>query len=106
MTNYEWLTTLSIEQLAQWLDTNGHYEDSPWMIWFNKRYCSKCESEFIKREDSMSKLGFEGFEGFEFLSDKEIECAYCEVHDECRFFPNRKNPCTQEIIEMWLKEAI
>ena len=100
MTNYEWLTTLSIEQLAQWLAANGQYNDSPWMTWFDNKYCSKCESEIVKREDCMSKLGFEP------LFSSETECSYCEVYNECRFFPNKKNPDILEIIEMWLKEVI
>jgi hypothetical protein len=100
MTRYKQLTSKPIEELAKWIDDHGQHDDSPWMTWFYKKYCSKCESEIVKREDSMSKLGFE------LLFRNETECSYCEVYDECRFFPNKKNPGTQEIIEMWLKEAV
>lgn len=100
MNNYELLTSKDIKQFAQWLDANVQHDDSPWMTWFDKKYCSKCEPEIVKREDSMSKLGFE------LLFVNQTECSYCEVYNECRFFPNKENPSTQEIIEMWLKENI
>lgn len=99
-TRYTKFKSMSIEELAKWIDDHGQHDDSPWMTWFDNKYCSRCESEIVKREDSMSKLGFE------LLFRNETECSYCEVYDECRFFQNKKNPGTQEIIEMWLKEAV
>lgn len=100
MNHFKQLTSLSLEELAKWINNNVQHEGSPWMTWFDKKYCSKCEPEIVKKEDFMSKLGFE------FLYKKEIECSYCEVYNKCRFFPNKKNPSTVEIIELWLKEEV
>lgn len=101
MNHYKQLTSLSLEELAKWLDNNVQHDDSPWMAWFNKKYCSKCEPEIVKKEDSMSKLDFELL-----FNEKEIECSYCEVYNKCRFFPNKENLSTVEIIELWLKEEV
>lgn len=98
MTRYEQLTSLTIEQLAQWIGTRGQFDDSPWMGWFDKNYCSKCESIYITKDDSKEKLGFE------LLYNINTTCAYCEINKECRFFPGREQPTLVEIIEMWLKE--
>ena len=100
MTRYEQLTSLPIEQLAQWIDSHGQFDGSPWMDWFDKNYCSKCESIYVTKADSKEKLGFE------LLYNINTTCAYCEVNKECRFFPRREQPSLVEIIEMWLKEPV
>lgn len=97
-TNYSRITSMSIEALAEWINAFGYHDNSPWIKWFDQKYCSKCESEIIKKEECNSKLGFEPW------YNSEVECSYCEVHDECRFFPGKENPSITEIVKMWLKE--
>ena len=101
MNRYEQLNSkpLSLKELALWIDINGHHDESPWLTWFNEKYCDKCEPEIVNAENCLEKLGFE------LLYKNSTECSYCEVYKECRFF-NGKNPSTLEIIEMWLKEEV
>ena len=101
MTHYNELTSMSIEGLARWIETNGKFDDSPWMNRFNKNYCSKCESVTITKAESKEKLGFE------LMFSEDTTCSYCEVYKKCRFFPNlNETPSCVEIIEMWLKENV
>ena len=99
MNNYTNLTSMSLEDLARWINKNGLFDGSPWMKWFDKNYCGKCESVKIKHEDAPKILGFELMFGL------ETECSYCELHKKCKFFPDmEETPDNTDIIEMWLKE--
>lgn len=102
MTNFQQLKNMSIEEFANWLDIHGQFDGSPWMEWFNAQYCSKCESIKVTYEDSKKKLGLEPFS-----YEQTIDCAYCELHDHCKFFPSIKGiPGNKETIEMWLREEV
>lgn len=101
MTNFEHLQAMTIEELAAWLDEHGQFDSSPWMDWFSKTYCDKCESIKCKYVHTQEKLGFEPFSTYH----SDIECAYCELEHKCRFFPDLTDtPSNKETIEMWLKE--
>ena len=99
MNRYEQFKSKSLKELALWIDINGQHDDSAWMNWFSNKYCDKCESEIVSREDSLEKLGFE------LMYVNSTQCSYCEVYKECRFFKG-KNLSTLEIVEMWLKEEV
>ena len=100
MNNFEHLKAMTVEELAMWLDENGMFDDSPWNDWFNKKFCEKCESIELEYEDSKTILGIEPLS-----LDLTSECAYCECHDHCRFFPEIKDiPDNRKVIEMWLTE--
>jgi hypothetical protein len=90
----------SIDSIAEFLDENGMYDHTPWMDWWNENYCDKCETLEIPFEDSKELLGFEPVFG-----EGTMECAYCEVHHLCRFFPDgpEDGPAPKEIIKMWLE---
>lgn len=99
MTRYEQLTSLTIEQLAQWIDKHGQFDGSPWMSWFDENYCSKCESIKIKKENSKAILGFE------LMFADETTCSYCELYKKCRYFQDKEEtPTNVDIIQMWLEE--
>jgi hypothetical protein len=100
MTRYDQVTSKSLEELAEWLDVNGQHDDSPWIKWFDDKYCSNCESEVVTSDESEEKLGFA------LWYKTKVDCAYCEVYNECRFFPNRRALSNKEIIELWLKEEV
>ena len=98
--NFETLKKMSLEDFTKWLDENGMFDGSPWNNWFNKRFCENCESIELKYEDSKTILGIKPL-SYDLMS----ECAYCECHDHCRFFPEIKDmPDNRKIIEMWLIE--
>lgn len=100
MTEYDKFTKSTKEALAKWIADFGKHDDSPWMNWFDKTYCQKCESEIVTKDESEAKLGFQ------FLYLNKTECSYCEVYKECRFFPNKPTPEIEEIIKMWLDQEV
>lgn len=108
MTNFKRLQTMTIDELAEWLDKNGSFDVSPWSEWFGKTYCDKCESIKCRYADAEEKLGFTPYIFGSYNGD--LECAYCELADEsgvkrCRFFPELDDvPDNKEVIEMWLIE--
>ena len=105
MTNMEKLRTMSLEDLAEWLDKNGMFDTSPWSEWFNQKYCDKCESVKCKYEDTEKTLGFTPYRFGLYSGD--VECAYCELENKCRFFSELDNiPDNREIVKMWLQEVI
>ncbi len=102
MTNLEKIKNMSIDELAEWLDKNGMFDNSPWMNLFNEKYCAKCESIKCKYADAEEKLGITPFS-----YSGEIECAYCELENKCRFFPELDDvPDNKEMIKMWLEEEV
>ena len=78
---------MNINQLSSWLDEHGEFDGSPWIEWFDKEYCKKCEPEFAYIES---------------LNGKH-ECGWCEIHKKCKYFKNLDDvPSNKEIIKMWL----
>lgn len=100
MTNFEKLKNMSLEELAEWIDDNGMIDNTPWMNWWDKNYCDKCESIFVESEAAETILGIKPF------YNEKYECAYCEVHEgKCKFFPDADcAPSIKDIIKMWLGE--
>ncbi len=91
MTNFDKFKQMSLEEFVEWLDTYGAFDGSPWMEWFNEKYCQNCENIMIRPYNDDS--------------DIEIPCSYCELKRNCKFFPNKEEtPDNKEIIEMWLAE--
>ena len=106
MINFERLQSMSMDELAEWLDKNCMFDNSPWLNSFNEKYCEKCESIKCKYVDAEEKLGLSPYACY----SGEIKCAYCELADEsgikkCRFFPELNDvPDNKEMIKMWLEE--
>ena len=90
MTKFENLKLKNIDEFAEWLDTIGSSDDSPWINYFNDTYCAKCESEFIY--DQRELYG-------------ERKCAWCELHNnKCKFFQYMKEaPNNIQMIKLWLE---
>ena len=80
---------MSLDEFSFWLDENGLFDNSPWMNWFDEEYCKKCESEKIVMGNG-----------------KTCPCAYCEIHEHCRFFPDVPTPVNYDIIKMWLQREV
>ncbi len=102
MNNFEKLKSMSIDELAEWLDKNGIIDNSPWDEHFNNKYCNNCESVMCKYEDAEKVLGFKPC-----LWDDEIECVYCELEHKCKFFPELDDiPDNRDTIRMWLESEV
>ena len=102
MTNFKYLQSMSVDELAKWLDQNGIIDNSPWSEHFNNKYCANCESVMCKYEDAEKTLGFRLC-----LWDDEIECAYCEIYNKCRYFEDMQDvPDNREMIKMWLESEV
>lgn len=72
----------NVDELAEWLDKYGILDNSPWITWFDKAYCKKCNN---------------------ILMDG-VEYAWCELNNKCRFFQDsEESPDTKQIIKMWLQ---
>ncbi len=91
MNNFEKLKSMSVEELAKWLDKHGQFDNSPWITWFDQKYCKNCEDIMCKYEDG----------------EREFPCAYCEIHDTCKFFPNFNYvPGNEDVVKMWLESNV
>jgi hypothetical protein len=100
MTNFEQLQSMTVNELAIWLDERGQFDGSPWMEWFSRTYCAKCESIKCKYSETREKLGISPL-----FSNGEVDCAYCELNGHCTFFSQIKGiPDNKEVIKMWLNE--
>lgn len=96
MNNFEKLKSMTVSELADWLDKYGQFDGSPWMDWFNENYCNKCES--IKCKVDGKDAFWPGY---------TTDCAYCELEKKCKYFPVLKDvPDNKTIIEMWLNEEV
>jgi len=93
MTVFEKLKTKDIDELAEWLDKNCYFDNSPWVRYWDKNYCKNCESI----SGNGFCLGMEHFCGWH-------EFAYCEVHGNCRYFQDMEDvPDCKMIIKLWLE---
>jgi hypothetical protein len=94
MTVFDSIHSKNIDELVEWLDKNGAYTESPWMKWYDKTYCRKCEpvvSSFVS--DCYG----------DYWSD-EHEFTWCELYGNCRYFNNMKKvPDRKQTIRLWLE---
>lgn len=91
MNNWTKLKNMSTEDLAEWLDQYGQFDNSPWMSWFDQKYCKNCEDIMCKYEDG----------------EREFPCSYCELNGNCKFVPDLdEEPDNKRIIKMWLETEI
>lgn len=94
MTVFESFKIKNIDELAEWLDDNWMDDDSPWILWWDKKYCDNCECVLCE-----APYYFGG----------QIECSYCEVNDRCRFFEDRHIDDildNKAIAKMWLESEV
>lgn len=90
MTNFDKFKQMSLKEFVEWLDEYGAFDSSPWMKWFDEKYCQNCDSIMTNPVD---------------YPNIEIPCSYCELNGNCKFFPDKEDtPDNKEIIEMWFAE--
>ena len=88
MTNFEKLKSMNEEEISEFLDSIIGIDDTPWIVWFNKRYCKNCET--IR---SCARI-----------PDIYYDSTYCEVNGNCRYFQDKDDvPDNKEMIELWLE---
>lgn len=91
MTNFELFKNMSLCEFTEWLDSFSIHDNAPWVEYFCENYCNKCEPEIAYIP----------------YFNREMECAWCEMHGKCRFFEDMEDtPNTKEIIKMWLESEI
>ena len=89
MTNYDRIQLMNVLALAAWLDEHGNFDNSPWINRFDSLYCKKCERIMCHYEET---------------SEREFPCAYCELENKCKYFPDMDRvPNNEDIIKMWLE---
>lgn len=94
MTVFESIHSKDIDELVEWLDKNGAYNQSPWEKWFHENYCRKCSS--VKASYVTDSYGDYWSSGHEF--------SWCELYGNCRYFSYMKRtPNRKQIIKMWLE---
>ena len=97
MNQYDYITSLAKDQLIDWLDTYADYDEAPWRKWFDDNYCKKCESIECSYADC-EKLNIKPF------YKSSITCAYCELENKCKYFPELDTiPDSRKIIELWME---
>ena len=91
---YNFIKDMSIDELTDGLDKYGQFDSSPWMGWFDENYCSKCESIKCKVDEKDA-----------FWPDYTMDCAYCELENKCKYFPQLDNiPDNKDTIKLWLMQ--
>lgn len=77
---------MSKDALADWLDKLSECSDeAPWLTWFAEEYCDKCNPIY---------------EG----NDRTHDFAYCELHDNCKYFPNEDMSIPTNLIKKWFEQ--
>ena len=88
MTNFEKIQSMNVEELSEWIDKYGQFDDSPWAERFNELYCSNCESIMCHYE----------------INKRGLPYAWCELYNKCKFFQELDDvPDNKAVIKMWLK---
>ena len=91
MTQFEKFKNMDTEQFADWLDEYGMFDGSPWMEWFDRRYCNNCKPVMCHSADDSREFAF----------------AWCEIYDKCKYFPESyEQPDNKEVIKMWLESEV
>lgn len=100
MNNFEKLKSMTVNEFAEWLAENCQSDEAPWTWWFDENYCKKCEPITCKIE--AINIGLEPL-----YPEQEVDCAWCELHQKCKYFQELDNvPDSTEIIKMWLNHEI
>lgn len=91
--NADMLKAMNVDQLTEWLDKNGMLDNSPWSKWFDSTYCQNCE-DIEKEYESNGRYA-------------KMRFAWCEIHNRCKFFPDRDEvPDCKEIVKLWLEAEV
>lgn len=91
MTQFENLKNMNIDEFTEWLNEYGAFDDSPWMKWFDQKYCKNCPDVMCHYVNSTH----------------EFPCGWCELEHKCKFFTDLNSiPDSKMIIKLWLESKI
>lgn len=90
MNRFEQIQTMNMQEFAKWMDKYCDFDGSPWVDFFSEEYCDKCDPIMCRRENSKV----------------EFSCAWCEIHNNCKFFSSQEFPSMEDMILMWLQEKV
>ena len=91
MTVFEKIKAMDIDEFAQWFDKHCANDTDQCIDWWNKTYCENCEPEIVKCINPDTYI-------------TDMECAWCELHDKCKFFQNIDGmPDSLQITKLWLE---
>lgn len=91
MTVFNMFKSKNIDELAEWLDTYGAHDTSPWILWFDSNFCRQCNEESFYDEES----------------GVETICCWCEYHNKCKFFDYMDSiPDCRQVVKMWLESEV
>lgn len=93
MTVFESFKTKNIDELTEWLADNWSSCEAPWTMYFDEKYCKKCEGVMARVEGYYS----------------EMEFGYCELYDKCRFFEDADIDDVLDdkfAIKMWFESEV
>lgn len=85
MTVFENLSSMNIDEFAEWFEKNCIHDHDPCIKWWDRTYCQNCKT--------VTKGG--------------LEYAYCELNKKCRFFKDMDDvPNNRQTIGLWLNSEI
>lgn len=91
MTIFEKIKSMDIDEFTKWFKENCMHDGDPAIKWWDKTYCNKCEPEISTSP----------------IFDGEMEFAWCELHNKCRFFQDiDEKPSNKQMIKMWLESEV
>ncbi len=95
MTAFENIHSKNLDELVEWLDKNGAYDNTPWEKWFDSNYCKKCEAVVAYMSDPCPDWS------------GEHEFAWCELNHKCKYFQDMsKIPNRNQVIRLWLESEV
>ena len=87
---FEKIQSKDIDELARWLDVNATFDNTPWIEFFDTKYCKNCEPEIVKKDCNDYHC--------------DMKFGWCELHDKCRYFQELDEaPDNVQMIKMWLE---
>lgn len=87
MNVFESIKSKSIDELTEWLDKYCVFGNAPWIEYWDKTYCNKCDAVYYDGDRN--------------------EYAWCELNNRCKFFQDMSSiPNDKQIIKMWLESEI
>jgi hypothetical protein len=97
MTQFENFKAMTIDQLVEWLDAYGRFDESPWIEWFDETYCNKCPAEQHYLHDCTGEQD----------CYVPTESSWCTLNGKCKFFPDMdEEPDCKDIIKLWLESEL